>query len=33
MDHRVMAMYDGDLSRANVHPRMRARLEARYGTG
>jgi alkane 1-monooxygenase len=31
MDHRVLAHYDGDLSRANVHPPARARLAARYG--
>jgi alkane 1-monooxygenase len=31
MDHRVMAHYGGDLSRVNVHPRMRAKVYARYG--
>jgi alkane 1-monooxygenase len=32
MDHRVMAHYDGDLSRVNVHPRVRNKVLARYGT-
>lgn len=32
MDHRVLAFYDGDLDRVNVHPRARRRLERRYGT-
>ncbi|WP_375487157.1 alkane 1-monooxygenase [uncultured Mycobacterium sp.] len=31
MDHRVMAHYDGDITRANVHPRRRRHLLARYG--
>ncbi len=30
MDPRVLANYGGDLSRANVHPPARARLESRY---
>jgi alkane 1-monooxygenase len=30
MDPRVLAQYDGDLNRANVHPPARARLAARY---
>ncbi len=31
MDRRLMEHYDGDLSRANVHPRARRRILARYG--
>ncbi len=31
MDPRVVALYDGDLSRANIQPRKRAQLERRYG--
>jgi alkane 1-monooxygenase len=31
MDHRVMAHYDGDLSRVNIHPRMHDRVYAKYG--
>jgi alkane 1-monooxygenase len=31
MDPRVVAHYDGDLSRANLHPRAAERLLARYG--
>jgi alkane 1-monooxygenase len=30
MDPRVLAHYDGDVTRANIHPRARARLLARY---
>jgi alkane 1-monooxygenase len=30
MDHRVLAHYDGDLSRANLKPRLRERVLARY---
>jgi alkane 1-monooxygenase len=30
MDHRVMAHYDGDISRVNVHPRRRAKVLAKY---
>jgi alkane 1-monooxygenase len=33
MDHRVMAHYDGDISRVNVHPRRRAKVMAKYGHG
>jgi len=32
MDHRVLEHYGGDVSRANVLPRRRARVLARYGT-
>jgi alkane 1-monooxygenase len=32
MDHRVLAHYDGDVTRANLQPSRRARLLARYGT-
>jgi alkane 1-monooxygenase len=31
MDHRVLAHYGGDVSRANIQPRARRRLLARYG--
>ncbi len=30
MDHRVLAHYDGDISRVNVHPRRRQAVLARY---
>jgi alkane 1-monooxygenase len=33
MDPRVLAHYGGDVSRANIHPRKRARILARYGSG
>ncbi len=31
MDHRVVAHYGGDLTKANVHPRRRAKILARHG--
>ena len=31
MDRRVLEHYGGDVSRANIHPRKRARILARYG--
>jgi alkane 1-monooxygenase len=31
MDHRVLAHYDGDITRVNVHPRMRDKVFAKYG--
>ncbi len=31
MDPRVLAHYDGDVMRANIHPRARRRVLARYG--
>ncbi len=31
MDHRVLEHYNGDITRANLHPRMRSRLLAKYG--
>jgi alkane 1-monooxygenase len=31
MDHRVLAHYGGDITRANLHPRRRQKLLARYG--
>ncbi len=31
MDHRVLAHYDGDITRANLQPRLREKLLARYG--
>ncbi|WP_343600974.1 alkane 1-monooxygenase [Mycobacterium sp.] len=30
MDHRVLAHYDGDITKANLHPRSRAKILARY---
>jgi alkane 1-monooxygenase len=33
MDHRLVDHYEGDLSRANIAPRARRRVLARYGTG
>lgn len=33
MDLRVLAHYDGDITRANIHPRKRAKVMARYGAG
>jgi len=32
MDHRVLAHYGGDVSRANIHPPRRRRVLARYAT-
>ncbi|QKW09791.1 alkane 1-monooxygenase [Streptomyces sp. NA04227] len=32
MDHRVIAHYDGDVRRANIHPSKREALLARYGS-
>jgi alkane 1-monooxygenase len=29
----VLAHYGGEVGRANIHPRARRRLLARYGTG
>ncbi|KWX69091.1 alkane 1-monooxygenase [Mycobacterium sp. NAZ190054] len=31
MDHRVLAHYDGDIHRVNIHPRVRERVLARHG--
>ncbi len=31
MDHRVVAFYDGDVTRANIHPRVREKVLARWG--
>jgi len=31
MDHRVLAHYDGDITRVNIHPRVRNKVLARYG--
>ncbi|ORX01388.1 alkane 1-monooxygenase [Mycolicibacillus trivialis] len=31
MDHRVLEHYDGDITRANIHPRVRDKVLARYG--
>lgn len=33
MDHRVMEHYDGDITKVNVHPRVRAKVVAKYGAG
>jgi alkane 1-monooxygenase len=33
MDKRVLDVYDGDVTRANIQPRKRAALLARYGAG
>lgn len=33
MDPRVLAHYDGDITRANIHPRKRDKVMARYGAG
>jgi alkane 1-monooxygenase len=33
MDHRVLAHYGGDVTRANIHPRRRAAVLRRYGPG
>ncbi|ORJ61395.1 alkane 1-monooxygenase [Mycobacterium simiae] len=32
MDHRVLAHYDGDITKVNIQPRLRERMLARYGT-
>ncbi len=31
MDHRVLDHYDGDITRVNVHPRVRDKVLAKYG--
>jgi alkane 1-monooxygenase len=31
MDHRVLDHYDGDITRVNIHPRVRDRVLARHG--
>jgi alkane 1-monooxygenase len=31
MDHRVLAHYDGDITRVNVAPRLREKLLAKHG--
>ena len=33
MDHRVLDHYDGDITRANIHPRVRDKVLAKYGVG
>jgi alkane 1-monooxygenase len=33
MDRRVLAHYDGDVTKANIHPPKRAKVLARYGAG
>ena len=32
MDHRVVEFYDGDVTRANIHPRVREKVVARWAT-
>jgi alkane 1-monooxygenase len=32
MDHRVLEHYQGDITKANIHPRVRKRVLAKYGT-
>jgi alkane 1-monooxygenase len=32
MDHRVLAHYGGDITRVNIHPRVRDKVLARYGS-
>jgi alkane 1-monooxygenase len=32
MDKRVLAVYDGDVTMANIQPSKRAKVLARYGT-
>ncbi|WP_425297437.1 hypothetical protein [Nocardia abscessus] len=32
MDKRVLAHYDGDITRANIDPGMREKVLARYGS-
>ena len=31
MDHRVIEHYDGDITKVNVHPRVRNKVMAKYG--
>ena len=31
MDHRVLEHYDGDITRVNIHPRVRDKMLAKYG--
>jgi alkane 1-monooxygenase len=31
MDHRVLDHYDGDITRVNVHPRVKGKVFAKYG--
>ena len=33
MDHRVLEHYNGDITRVNIHPRVRDKVLARYGAG
>ncbi|MUL76853.1 alkane 1-monooxygenase [Mycobacterium sp. CBMA226] len=33
MDHRVLDHYDGDITKVNVHPRVRDKVLAKYGAG
>ena len=33
MDARVLAHFDGDITRANIHPPARVRVLRRYGAG
>jgi alkane 1-monooxygenase len=31
MDPRLLAHYDGDVTKCNIHPRKRVKILARYG--
>jgi alkane 1-monooxygenase len=31
MDHRVIEHYDGDITKVNLHPRVRDKMFAKYG--
>ena len=31
MDHRVLDHYDGDITKVNIHPRVRDKVLAQYG--
>ncbi|CAN3127821.1 Alkane 1-monooxygenase [Mycobacterium sp. smrl_JER01] len=33
MDHRVLEHYDGDITRVNIHPRVKDKVLARHGNG
>ena len=33
MDHRVIEHYEGDITKVNVHPRVRDKVMAKYGAG
>jgi alkane 1-monooxygenase len=33
MDHRLLEHYEGEVTRANIHPRKLGRVLSRYGAG